>query len=174
MEHNRLLHIPEGTKNDIVSDSNQTNLANDGSFTVQGLLQIAPVRIYAARDKYFDTFAVCDSASSQTWMDEDLMRSLCIEGTPGTISVSGIHGTSPITCLTTKIQIGPSNGNMNDCINVTASSHKSLLVGTSVYNINDLKVKYPHLSCIKQKQLDLRAVKMIFGQDAYPLIRPLE
>ena len=125
------MHVPKDAKHDIVLASNETNLTNDSSLTVQGLLQIAPVRIYARQDKHFDTFAVCDSAFSQTWIDEGLMRTLAMNGIPATISVPGIHGTSPITCSKTKMNNRPSNGSMKICINVTASSRKNLLVYTT-------------------------------------------
>ena len=56
--------------------TSETNLANETAWSVKGLLKVAPLRIYPEDGSFVETKAVCDSASSQTWIDEELIQSL--------------------------------------------------------------------------------------------------
>ena len=62
---------------------------------------------------------------------------------------------------------------MEDAALVIANCHKSLDVGSSVYNLKTLKDAYPYLRCIQQNRIDVGRVKVILGQGCYSLIRPL-
>ena len=89
------------------------------------------------------------------------------------MSVTGIHGTNSIDCLKVPVKIGPAD-EISDTVEIIASIYKDLVVGSSVHNVIELSKRYPHLSCIRLKKVDLKDVKVILGQDAYSLIRPLE
>ena len=174
--HNRMLHNRQTVTYELIQSPDQTsetNLANETAWSVKGLLQVAPLRIYAEDGIFVETKAVCDTASSQTWIDEDLIQSLRLEGRNTSMSVTGVHGTNSIDCLKVPVKIGPAN-EVSDTIKIIASSYKDLVVGTWVYNVIELSKRYPHLSCIRLKKIDFKDVKGILGQDAYSLIRPLE
>ena len=174
--HNRLLHNRQTVTHELIQSPDQTsetNLTNETAWSVKGLLQVALLRIYAEDGSFVETKAVCDTASSQTWIDEDLIQSLRLEGRNTSMSVTGIHGTNSIDCLKVPVKIGPAD-EVGYTIKVIASSYKDLVVGTSVYNVIELIKRYLHLLCIRMKKIDLNEVKVILGQDAYSLIRPLE
>ena len=57
----------------------ETNLANKTPFSVKSL-QISPLRIYSENWIFVETKAICDTASSQIFIDEDLIQSLGFEG----------------------------------------------------------------------------------------------
>ena len=174
--HNRMLHNRQTVTHELIQSPDQTsetNLANETAWSVKGLLQVAPLRIYAEDGSFVETKAVCDTASSQTWIDEDLIQPLRLEGRNTSMSMTGIHGTKSIDCLKVPVKVGPAD-EVSDTIKIIASSYKDLVVGTSVYNVIELSKRYPHLLCIRLKKIDLKEVKVILGQDAYSLIRPLE
>ena len=174
--HNRMLHNKPTVTHELIRSSDQTgvtNLSNETAWSVKGLLQVAPLRIYAEDGSFVETKVVCDTASSQTWIDEELIQSLGLEGTNASMSVTGIHGTNSINCLKVPVKIGPADG-ISDTVKIIASSYKDLVVGPSVYNVIELNKRYPNLSCIRLRKNDLKDIKVILGQDAYSLIRPLE
>ena len=174
--HNRMLHNRQTVTHKLIQSPDQTsetNPANEPAWSVKGLLQVAPLRIYAEDGSFFETKAVCDTASSQNWIDEDLIQSLRLEGRNTSMSVTGIHGTNSIDCLKVPVKIRPAEI-VSDTIKIIASSYKDLVVGTSVYNVIELSKRYLHLSCIRLKKIYLKEVKVILGQDAYSIIRPFE
>ena len=177
--HNRMLHNRQTVTHELIQSPNQTsetNLANETTWSVKGLLQVAPLRIYAEDGSFVETKAVCETASSQNWIDDDLIQSLRLEGRNTSMSVTGIHGKNSIDCLKVPVKIGPVD-EISDTVEIIASSYnsyKDLVVGSSVYNVIELSKRYPYLSCIRLKKIDLKDVKVILGQDAYSLIRPLE
>ncbi|XP_075255351.1 uncharacterized protein LOC142348070 [Convolutriloba macropyga] len=138
--HNRMLHNRQTVTYELIQSPDQTsetNLANETAWSVKGLLQVAPLRIYAEDGIFVETKAVCDTASSQTWIDEDLIQSLRLEGRNTSMSVTGVHGTNSIDCLKVPVKIGPAN-EVSDTIKIIASSYKDLVVGTWVYNVIEL------------------------------------
>ena len=70
--------------------------------------------------------------------------------------------------------IGPANCVKNKSKTLRVHSQKNLEVGKSVYNVQEMKETYPYLKCVGFKQIDLKKVPIILGQNAYELIRPLE
>ena len=54
------------------------------------------------------------------------------------------------------------------------TSHPKLNIGSGIYNFNELKKQFSHLSKLPNDVLALEDVKMVIGQDLYHLIRPLE
>ena len=77
-----------------------------------GLLQVARVRVFGAEGRFEDTLAACDSCSSQTWVDEDLMERTRISGDTVSFNVTGIHGTQRTTCTTAQVKIWPANASV--------------------------------------------------------------
>ena len=132
----------------------EINLINETAWSVKGLLQVAPLRIYAEDRGFVETKAVCDTASSsQTWIEEKLIQSLGLERSNTSMSVTtGIHGTNSINCLKVPVKIGPAD-EISDTAKIIASNYRDLVVGTSIYNVIKLSKRYPHLSLIRLKKL---------------------
>ena len=85
---NELIQSPDQTS--------ETNLANETDRSVKRLVQVAPLRIYAEDGSFVETKAVCDTASSQNWIDEGLIQSLGLEERNISMPVTGIHETNSI------------------------------------------------------------------------------
>ena len=123
------------------------NLAHETAWSVKGLLQVGPFQICAKHGSFVETKAVCETASSQTWIDKEFIQYLRLEGRNTSISVTGIHGSNSTDCWKVPVKIGPAD-EISDTVEIKASSYKDLVVGTSVYNVIELSERYFHLSCI--------------------------
>ena len=137
-------------------------------------MQIAQVRIFGDEGQFEDTLAVCDTGFTQTWGDEGLLEKLELRGEPVSLNVTGIHGTQITTCRAVQATIGPANCMQDKSKLLTIHSQKNLEIGTSVYNVQEMKEKYPYLKCVGFKQTDLKKFAIILVQNAYELIRPVE
>ena len=84
-----------------------------------------------------DTMAFCDPDSSQTWVDEELLRKLILYGEEKTIHVAGIHATSPIQSK--KVELGPEDSAATNNCDILVNSHKNLVVGEQEYDLRPLK-----------------------------------
>ena len=172
--HNKLLHYKKRSENlKPINKTEVTNLTSNVE-SIRGLMQIARVRIFGDEEQFEDTLAVCDTGSTQTWVDEDLLEKLELRGEPVSLNVTGIHGTPITTCRAVQATIGPANCMQDKGKLLTIHSQKNLEIGTSVYNVQEMKEKYPYLKCVGFKQIDLKKVTIILGQNAYELIRPIE
>ena len=129
--------------------------------------------IYAEDGSFVETKTVCDIASARTWIDEELIQPLGLEGRNTSMSRTGIHGTNSIDCLKVPVKIGPAD-EISDTVKIRASRYGHLVVETFVYHVIELSKRYPPLSGKKLKKIDLKDVKLILGQDAYSLISPFE
>ena len=50
-----------------------------------------PIRVHGNAGSHEDTIALCDTGSSQTWVDQELLEKLNLDGEEVTIHVAGIH-----------------------------------------------------------------------------------
>ena len=172
--HNKFLHYkkkPESNKPNARTEG--TNLTSNAE-SVRGLMQIARVRIFGQDGQFEDTLACCDTGSTQTWVDESLLEKLDIKGKTISLNVTGIHGTQVTPCRAAQATIGPASCMKHKAKVLTVHSQKNLEVGKSLYNVQEMKQTYPYLKCVGFKQIDLKKVAIILGQNAYELIRPLE
>ena len=154
-----------------INKTELTNLTSNVE-SIRGLMQRARIRIFGDEGQFEHTLDVCDTGSTQTWVDEDLLEKLELRGEPVSLNVSGIHGTQTTTCRAVQATIGPANCMQDKGKLITIHSQKNLEIGTSVYNAQEMKEKYPYLKCVGFKQIDLKKVAIILSQNAYELIRP--
>ena len=106
-------------------------------------MQIARVRIFGDEKQFEDTLAVCDTGSTQTWVDEDSLEKLELRGEPVSLNNTEIHGTQITTSRAVQATIGPANCMQDKGKLLTIHSQKNLETGTSVYNVQEMKEKYP-------------------------------
>jgi hypothetical protein len=174
--HNKLLHsnTPREVKPDEVKkEAHPTLLSKSEAVDHKGLLQIVPLRVYG-KHGFTDTMAVCDTGSTQTWIDDAFRKKIGLAGTPTTLNIAGIHGTSEVDSHIVHMKIGSTLKNGVKPAMVKSYSHPRLNVGSNVYDVKKLKQEYPHLDCLSSENVDLSRVKVLLGQDAFHLIRPLE
>ena len=136
-------------------------------------LQVVPIRVHGNAESHEDTMALCDTGSSQTWFDQELLEKLNLDGEEVTIHVTGIHGTSPIQSKKVEVTLGPAESNAANKCTIWVNSHKNLAVGKEENDLRPLKRKFGYLSCIRQNTIRLAEVKVILAQDAFPLICPV-
>ena len=170
--HNKFLHYKKKTDTS-KPPTEVTNLTSNAE-PVRGLMQIARVRIFGSEGQFENTLAACDTGSTQTWVDDQLLKKLDLDAETVSLNVTGIHGTKTTPCQTAHAAIGPANCVESKAKLIKIHSQSSLEIGTNVYNVQEMKHKYPYLKCVNFKEIDLKKVNIILGQNAYELIRPLE
>ena len=167
--HNRLLH--KAVKSlEPLDKKEETNLTTISKNIGRGALQVDPIRVHGNAGSNEDTMALCDTGSSQTWVDQELLKKHNLDGEEVTIHVAGIHGTSPIQSKKVEITLGPAASNAANKCTIWVNSHKNLAVGKKECDLRPLKRKFGYLSCIRQNTIRLTEDKVILGQDAFPLI----
>ena len=100
-KHNRLLH----PKVKAVQNSTST-FANGNNVRQKRLLQVAAVRLFGLNGRVEDTWALCDTGQTQTWIDDTLINKLGVEGQDILLEVSGIHGTRSMKTRSVPIKVG--------------------------------------------------------------------
>ena len=170
-KHNRLLHsdaqkIVEDTKGKTTENSAPQNRAVSScmmSTGNNGFLQLIGN----------ETIALCDTGSTVSFMDQTLVDLLMLKGKESVISVAGIHGLSDLKTQIVTTKVGSSeSGTVGET--VTFCSHPNLNVGEKDYNFRNLKEEYNYVFDLPNIRVSLTDVKVILGQDAYHLVRPLE
>ena len=107
-----MLHNTQTVTHELIQSPDQTketNLAIETTWSVKRLLQVAPLSIYAEDGSFVDTKAACDTTSSQTWINEELIQSLSLQVRITSMSVPGIHRTNSIDCLKVPVKTGPAD-----------------------------------------------------------------
>ena len=116
--------------------------------------------------------ALCDSRASLSIIDKKLGDKLHAHGEEIDLSVAGIHGTNDVKCE--RFTLGIRGKAMSDTHHMTVYTHPNIDAGTKIYNYQELKLAYPHLSVLSEETLKLKDVKMILGQNCYHIHRPEE
>ena len=124
------------------------------------------------KKKQESTLALCDSGASLSFIDKELANKLTAHGEENDLSVAGIHGTNDVKCE--RLTVGIRGKAMSDTHHVTVYTHPNIDAGTKIYNYQELKLAYPHLSVLSEETLKLKDVKMILGQNCYHIHRPVE
>ena len=135
------------------------------------VLPVIPVTI-GSGSKTLNTFALCDSEASLSYVDTSLVQRLNRTRQPVDLNVAGNHGTSDISSERLRINIGDKDGKVN--LNITAYSRPNVNAGNRTYNLKKLKETYPHLSVLKDSTVNLKDAKVILSQDCYQLHRATE
>ena len=176
-KHNRMLHVDfeKSEKDNKTEEPRSQNKAGSSSMLStgnSGVIQLIPVSIGSDR-RCVETIALCDTGSTVSFMDQSLVSLLRLKGKESVMSVAGIHGLSDMKTEVVTANVGPSETKtIGDTL--TFCSHPNLNVGNKKYDFQTLKQKYDYLSDLPDIEISMKDVKVILGQDAYHLIRPLE
>ena len=176
-KHNRMLHVDfeKSEKDNKSEEPRSQNKA--GSFSMlstgnSGFLQLIPISIGSDK-RYVETIALCDTGSTVSFMDHILVSLFRLKSKESVMSVAGIHGLSDMKTEVVTANVGPSETEtIGDTL--TFCSHPNLNVGENKYDFKTLKQEYDYLSNFPDIEISMKDVKVILGQDAYHLIRPLE
>ena len=172
-KHNKLLHsdTPKTEKDKKSEEPLSQNRAGGSSMLStgsSGFLQLIPISI-GNEKRGVETIALCDTGSTVSFMDKTLINLLKLKGKESVMSVAGIHGLSEIVTA----RIGPSETD-TAVEKLSFCTHPNLIVGDKVYDFTKLKEIYSYLNNLPDIKVSMADVKVILGQDAYHLIRPLE
>ena len=74
----------------------KSNLTTVSKTNVRGALQVVPNRVHGITGCHEDTLVLCDTGSSQTWIDQKMLENLKLAEEEVTIHVAGTHGNAPI------------------------------------------------------------------------------
>ena len=116
--------------------------------------------------------ALCDSGANLSFIDKKLADKLNAHGEEIDLSVAGIHGTNDVKCE--RFTVGICGKAMSDTHHMKIYTHPNIDAGTKIYNYQELKLAYPHLSVLSEETLKLKDVKMILGRNCYHIHRPVE
>ena len=176
--HNRLLHVDSSNdskqaKSNAVKTNEEQQTASFAKTTAfSGILQLVPITL-KNESKSVDTIALCDTGSTVSFVDSGLVSMLRLTGPATTLSLAGIHGTSELKSEKVTASISKTD-EISENYDLTFYSHPDIKVGVDEYDIADLKTKFNHLQEVPSRKLKMKDVKVILGQNAYELIRPLE
>ena len=179
-KHNRLLHSDAQKIDNVTNDKKTEDSAPQsraGSSAMMstgnnGFLQLIPISI-GNEKRCVETIALCDTGSTVSFMDQTLVDLLRLKGKESVMSVAGIHGLSDMKTQIVTAKVG-STETETAGETVTFCSHPNLNVGEKDYDFRKLKEEYQYLYDLPNIKVSMTDVKVIFGQDAYHLIRPLE
>ena len=173
MQKKFLHHAKKPEINKSTSKTEGTNLTSNAE-SFRGLKQIARVGILGREGQFEETLADCNTGSTQTWVDEDLLDKLELRGKPVSLNVTGVYGTQTTTCRAFQAIIVAGNCMQDRGRLLTVHSQKNLETGTSVYRVQEMLEEFPYLKCVGFKQIDLKDVMIILGQNTNELIRPFD
>ena len=173
--HHRLLHreTNDRQKGGGPEDPQQKAEANSAfcPLKISGILPVIPVIIQIGK-KQESTLALCDSGTSLSFIDKTLADKLNAHGEEIDLSVAGIHGTNDVKCE--RFTVGIRGKAMSETHHMTVYTHPNIDAGTKIYNYQELKHAYPHLSVLSEETLKVKVVNMILGQNCYHIHRPVD
>ena len=106
-------------------------------------------------------------------MDQTLVDPLRLKGKQSVKSVACIHSLFDLNTQIVTAEVDSSEAESTGH-NSTFCSNSNLNVGEEDYDFRKLKEKFSYLSDLPNYKVFMIDVKVILGQDAYHLIRPLE
>ena len=123
-----------------------------------------------------DTTALvlCDTASSNSWVSNDLANRLGLHGTALKLTVKCINTEEVVDTKLVELIVTPHENQAFESLKVSPYVKKDLSVGADVINIEALQETYPHLAVLDPVTYCYGNIEMILGQDVYHDIRPLE
>ena len=133
------------------------------------ILPVIQVIIQVGKEQE-STLALCDSGASLSFIDKTLAEKLNAHGEEIDLSVAGIHGTNDLKCERFTLVIHVKT--RSDTHHMTVYSHPNIDTGTKIYNYQEFKLAYPHLSVLSEETLKLKDVKLILRQHCYQIHRP--
>ena len=104
-------------------------------------------------------------------MDQTLVDPLKLKGKESVMSVHGIRGLSDMITEIVTIRIGPSETEIAG-EELRFCSHSNLKVDDKNYDFTSMN--YAYLTDVTDVKISMADTKVILGQDAYHVIRPLE
>ena len=180
--HNVLLHGAEKNfpPKDIKGNANAKHVSTNAAVgdihsqeSTKGLLPVASLAVSAVAT-ITNALALCDSASTHSWVSADLVKRLHLVGTPINLTINRFNSTSLMKTLQVSFQVSAETNNSEFSFSVRAYVKDHIRIGSDSISIPELQEKYPQLAPIKPRHYKYEDVEIIIGQDFYHAIRPVE
>ena len=121
-----------------------------------------------------NALALCDSASTHSWVSADLVKRLHLVGTPVNLTRNGFNSTSLMRTHQVSFQVSAETIISEFSFSFRAYFKDHIRIGSDSIIIPELPEKYPQLAPIKPIHYKYEAVEIIIGQDFYHAIRRVE
>ena len=185
--HNVLLHgaekifPPKDTKSSPASgNANAKHVSTNAAVgnihsqeSTKGLLPVASLAV-SADATITNALALCDSASTHSWISADLVKRLHLVGAPVNLTINRFNSTSLMKTQQVSFQVSAETNNSEFSFSFRAYVKDHIRIGSDSISIPELQEKYPHLAPIKPRHHKYEDVEIIIGQDFYHAIRPVE
>ena len=166
--HNRILHSTPAKE----EDQPATVSASSNLLTIpqSGHLQLIKVVVSNPHSNKRQTVvALCDSGSTVSYVDQTVSDDLKLRVMRDiTMNVAGILGQNDMRSQQAWLHVQPKIGRAKPS-EIFAFTHPNLNIGSGIFNFNELKKQFSHLSKLPNDVLALEDVKMVIGQDVYHL-----
>ena len=184
--HNVLLHgaekifPPKDTKSSPASgNANSKHVSTNAAVgdihsqeSTKGLLPVASLAV-SSDATITNALALCDSASTHSWVSADLVKRLHFVGTPVNLTINGFNSTSLMKTHQVSFQVSAETNNSDFSFSFRAYVKDHIRIGSDSISIPELQEKYPQLAPIKPIHYKYEEVEIIIGQDFYHAIRPV-
>ena len=141
--------------------------------STKGLLPVASLAV-SSDAAITNDLALCDSASTHSWVSADLVKRLHLVGTPVNLTINGLNSTSVMKTHQVNFQVSAETNNSDFSFSFRAYVKDHIRIGSDSTSIPELQEKYPQLAPIKPIHYKYEEVEIIIGQDFYYAIRPVE
>ena len=182
--HNVVLHgafPPKDTKNSPASsNANAKHVSTNAAVgdihsqeSTKGLLPVASLAV-SSDATITNAIALCNSASTHSWVSADLVKRLHLVGTPVNLTINGFNSTSLMKTHQVSFQVSAETNNSEFLFSFRAYVKDHIRIGSDSISIPELQEKYPQLAPIKIIHYKYEDVEIIIGQDFYHAIRTVE
>ena len=141
--------------------------------STKGLLPVASLAV-SSDATITNALALCDSASTHSWVSADLVKGLHLVGTPVNLTINGFNSTSLMKTQQVNFQVSAETNNSEFAFSFRAYVKDHIRIGLDSISIPELQEKYPQLAPIKPRHYKYEDVEIIIGQHFYHAIRPVE
>ena len=121
-----------------------------------------------------NALVLCDSGSTHSWVSADLVKRLHLIGNSVNLTIKVFNSTSLIKTHQLSFQVSAETNNSEFLFSFRAYVKDHIRIGSGSKSIPELQEKYPQLAPIKPIQYKYDEVVLIFEQDFYHAIRPVE
>ena len=141
--------------------------------STKGLLPVASLAV-SSDATITNALALCDSASTHSWVSADLLKRLHLVGITDNLTINRFNSTSLMKTHQVSFQVSAETNNSEISFSFRAYVKDHIRIGSDSISIPELQEKYPQLAPIKPIRYKYEDVKIIIGQDFYHAIRPVE
>ena len=125
------------------------------------------------RDLNLNVLAICNSGSSNSFVDKSVVHTLQLQGRKSSLLVAGIHGYQDVKTETVEIAVS-AHEKSRPLTTVHFYVHEKLKLGDHIVDLQELKDRYQVLRNLPTQSYNLNNLQVILGQDCYDIRQAFE